>query len=207
MVEILERFGIAVSGIVLEDGALLGTSGNLRAFANHYDRHEIRKSLTDFADHVTDFVWQTDFEACLVARTSGEDQANALSKALCLKVSQLYPTLRCYTDGVKVYLLDRSANKWTALVKLLGESARFSAGIGDGLNDLCWLRQIALPCTLADAKPELVETVSAAEGIVAESGSHEGMVEILARLTNRDRRLVPGGSRKKHRNNPFRNVM
>lgn len=87
--------------------------------------------------------------------------------------------LRLFRDGRKVYALPQAADKWSALQRLLGESARRAAGAGDGKNDLCWLKEITTPATFSGGDAALVACVQKRGGYVTSQSGHEGIEEIL----------------------------
>jgi len=140
--------GVTVSGVVLEDGALLGLPGEYRPLEPGRDWEGLRRALGASSPD-RPFSWQEDFEACLVARSETPEKARTLLALLGAKALRLDPTLRCFRDGRKVYVAGAGADKWTALVALLKDRAERAVGIGDGANDVCWLGRVAMPCTLA----------------------------------------------------------
>ena len=174
----LARRGIVVSGIVLEDGALVGTPESYRPLETGRSWEELRVGL-EGTGNVPAFSWQEDFEACLVARASSPEEAAPLLAALRPVALSLDPTLRLFRDGRKVYVTGKEADKWTALVALLGERATGAAGIGDGANDACWLSRVALPCTFAGAAPEVVALVRERGGAISKEWGHCGIEELL----------------------------
>lgn len=182
VVEGLAQRGVVVSGVVLEDGALLGPPGEHRPLEPGRDWGGLRRAL-DAALPDVPFSWQEDFEACLVARSETPEGAQTLLALLGAEARRLDPTLRCFRDGRKVYLTGARADKWTALVALLGERAGDAVGIGDGANDLCWLGRLALPCTLAGAAPEVVALVAEKGGHVSGDGGHAGILGLLRGLS------------------------
>ena len=183
VVEGLARRGVAVPGVVLEDGALLGPPGGHRPLEPGRSWEDLRTRLEGAAGGLHAFSWQEDFEACLVARAASPDEAKPLLAALRPAALALDPTLRLFRDGRKVYITGSEADKWTALVTLLGERAAGAAGVGDGANDACWLSQVALPCTFAGAAPEVVALVRERGGPISEECGHEGIGELLRGLT------------------------
>ncbi len=183
VVEGLARRGAAVSGVVLEDGALLGPPGRQRPLEPGRDWEGLRRALEGAAPQVPPFSWQEDFEACLVARAETPAEAETLLALLGGEALRLDPTLRSFRDGRKVYLTGAAADKWTALEALLGERAAGAVGIGDGANDACWLCRVATPCTFAGAAPELVSLVGDAGGLVSEEPGHAGIAGLLRRVS------------------------
>ncbi len=184
VVDSLARRGVAVSGAVLEDGALLGPPGQHYPLEPERSWTELRRSLEDAVSDQASFSWQEDFEACLVARAESPVEAKSLLVRLGGLALNLDPTLRIFRDGRKVYLTGGRADKWTALESLLGERAAGAVGIGDGANDVCWLSQVATPCTLVGAAPAVVSLVGKAGGLVSKTPGHDGIRELLWRLTS-----------------------
>lgn len=182
VVEGLARHGVAVSGVVLEDGALLGPPGDHRPMEPGRSWSSLRTALEGAAGGLPGFSWQEDFVACLVARAASTEEAAPLLAALRPAALALDPTLRLFRDGRKVYVTGREADKWTALSALLGGRAAEAAGIGDGANDACWLSRVARPCTFAGAAPEVVELVENASGPVAADWGHAGIADLLRRV-------------------------
>ena len=174
----LAQRGISVFGVVLEDGALLGQPARQRPLELRRPWDYLRALLTAEAN-LPMFSWQEDFEACLVARTATPREAETLMSGLLPIALNLDPTLRLFRDGRKVYVTGGRADKWNALVALLGERAAGAVGIGDGANDACWLSQVASPCTFAGAAPDIVAVVEERSGLVSKEWGHEGITGLL----------------------------
>ena len=176
----LARHGVTVSGVVLEDGALVGPPGGHRPLEPGRSWGGIRAGIEGAAGDDPAFSWQGDFEACLVARAASPEEAVPLLAVLRPLALSLDPALRLFRDGRKVYITGKEADKWTALVALLGgERAARAAGVGDGANDACWLSRISLPCTFAGAAPETVALVRERGGPVSKQWGHGGIEELL----------------------------
>lgn len=182
VVEGLVLRGVTVTGVVLEDGALLGPPGEHRPLEPGRDWKGLRRALEDGVPDLP-LSWQEDFEACLVARSETPEMARTLLALLGPKALRLDPTLRCFRDGRKVYLTGGGADKWAALVALLEERAQDAVGIGDGANDVCWLGRVATPCTFAGAAPEVVALVRKGGGSVSEGAGHAGILGLLRGLS------------------------
>jgi len=182
VIEGLARRGATVTGVVLEDGALLGPPGEYRPLEPKRDWKGLRRALGAALPDLP-FSWQEDFEACLVARSETPAEAETLLAGLGGEALRRYPTLRCFRDGRKVYLTGAGADKWTALVALLGDRAKGAVGIGDGANDVCWMGQVATPCTFAGAAPDLVALVRERGGPVSEDSGHAGILRLLRGLS------------------------
>ncbi len=191
VVEGLAERGVVVSGVVLEDGALLGPPGQHYPLEPERSWIELRRSLEGVVSGQTPLTWQEDFEACLVARAKTPVEAENLLVRLGDLALSLDPTLRIFRDGRKVYLTSGRADKWTALKSLLGERAAGAVGIGDGANDVCWLSRVATPCTLAGAAPSVISLVGAVGGRISETPGHEGIGELLRRIPS----LIPATER------------
>lgn len=175
----LAAHGVAVAGVITEDGAMLGTPGAMRPLGDPHDWPALKRSLA--AQAPVPFAWQTDFEACLVGRCADREAAAALITHWQAVAGRLAPTLRSFQDGRKVYATDRGATKWEALVALLGARAEQAAGVGDGLNDVCWLSRVALPCAFGAAQPEVARLVERS-GLWAPEHGHHGIKRVLERL-------------------------
>ena len=179
----LTQRGVEIRAAVIEDGALLGrpevwqTLDASVQWDNLRTRVEMQKSLS-----WPDFKWQHDFQACLVARCDDADSAAQLFRIFAQECEWLDADLRFYRDGRKVYLLPRSADKWSALTQLLGERARESAGVGDGLNDLIWLAKVKFPCTVHGAMPEIMDLVRERGGYLSLRSGHDGIGDVLRHL-------------------------
>ncbi len=185
VVEGLARRGVDVSGVILEDGALLGPAREHHPLEPGRDWEGLRRALDGAAPEIPPFVWQEDFEACLVARAATPAEAEALLARLREEALRLDPTLRAFRDGRKAYLTGAKADKWTTLEALLGpDRAAGAIGVGDGANDLCWLRRVSLPCTLAGAAPEIVALVQERGGLVSEDGGHGGIAGLLIEIAS-----------------------
>lgn len=182
VVEGLARRGVNVTGVVLEDGALLGPPGECRPLEPGRDWEGLRHTL-GIASPNLPFSWQEDFEACLVARSETPERARTLLALLGDEALRLDATLRCFRDGRKVYVAGARADKWIALVALLGERAESGVGVGDGANDVCWLGKLDLPCTLAGAAPEVVALVRERGGLVSKDAGHAGILWLLRELS------------------------
>jgi hydroxymethylpyrimidine pyrophosphatase-like HAD family hydrolase len=174
--------GVRVTGVVLEDGALLGTPQEFQPLENTRDWKQLRANL-EHSLHASSppFEWQHDFKACLVARAEDVAHAQILQTLFSNQVRH-DPTLRTFRDGRKVYVAGITADKCTALQTLLGDGFERAAGVGDGLNDLCWLARIATPCTLSGAVPAVIEQVRNSRGLVSPHSGHAGIVDVLRQL-------------------------
>ncbi len=186
----LARHDVQVSGVVLEDGALLGLPGEHRPLEPGRSWDLLRAKLEAAAEELPPFSWQEDFEACLVARSMTPTEAEVLLTGLRSVARELDPTLRLFRDGRKVYVTGAKSDKWTALVALLGDRAAVAVGVGDGENDACWLSRVASPCTFAGAAPEVVALVGKAGGLVARDWGHGGIGDLLRRIPSL---AAPGG--------------
>lgn len=180
VVDGLQSRGVEVTALILEDGARLGTSNNLRAFERSLDMASWRKEFECFRMRGPEFEWQLDFENCFVARCENGETGERLRELWESEWSGS-DQLRFFRDGRKVYALPAGANKWSALRQMLGENALLAAGVGDGANDLVWLPQIAFPATFARANPFLVEAVRAKGGYITILDGHKGIADILER--------------------------
>lgn len=179
----LGQHGVKVSGLVMEDGALWGAPEGLYEWEPERDWEELRAAIDILREpDWPAFEWQYDFMACLVARAIDREQASMLMDTL---AHQIGPEagLRLFRDGRKVYLLPRTADKWSALQKLLGERAQGAAGVGDGKNDLCWLQQIARPATFVEGDATIIECVRSRGGFVSTQRGHQGIEEILRQIS------------------------
>jgi hydroxymethylpyrimidine pyrophosphatase-like HAD family hydrolase len=175
--------GVEVSGVVLEDGGLLGLPVELRPLEPQRDWKNLRVAFEQaFPPECPPFKWQEDFQTCLVARVATSEEAERLQASFAERAKQVDSTLRCFRNGRKVYGAGALANKWKALEIILGRRAVEAVGIGDDLNDLCWLAEVALPCTLNGASPEVVSLVANAGGVVSETAGHEGICELLRHI-------------------------
>ena len=175
VIEGLGDRGVPIFGLVLEDGALFGKKEILPVEPRNW--RALREELDQVA--LPNFLWQEDFTACLVARCENREEAMILEPLLFEEAKKIESDLRCHRDGRKVYLSGEKSDKWTALQKLLGPNAASSAGIGDGLNDLCWLSKIKLPCTLQGSEKTVIEEVIANNGHLSQSEGHAGIAELL----------------------------
>ena len=173
----LRARGVAIENVVIEDGARLGEIGDLRAFDAAFDAVKTHAILEPRAIWPA-FEWQLDFQNCAVARCQTPAEAAQL---LPIFAARNLRDARFYRDGRKVYVLPSRADKWSALQKLLGPRALKAAGVGDGENDLVWLRQIALPATFSDAE-NVAPTVRARGGIVGPKRGHAGIAQVLKQL-------------------------
>lgn len=180
----LALHGVVVSGVVLEDGALLGAVDQLHEFEPSFVEALRARVDSEKTNDWPAFDWQLDFKACLVARCESRDEAAALSAIF----AERYATgsrYRVYRDGRKTYILPSRADKWNALQELLGDAANQAAGVGDGINDVVWLPRVALPATFARAESRLVEAVQASNGYISPLDGHTGIADILRVLGKR----------------------
>lgn len=180
----LAQQGIRVAGVVLEDGGLFGPPEAGRPLETHRRWDVLRAAIDRACDPSwPEFEWQMDYTACLVARTTDAATATSLAPPLLRRAALLEPFLRSFRDGRKVYLAGSRSDKWNALQALLGDRAAAAVGIGDGANDLCWLSRVAFPCSLAGGDPEVARAVIAGGGILSLRSGHEGVAELLARIS------------------------
>lgn len=182
----LEARGVRVAGLVLEDGARLGSPHELHPFEPQRDWKRVRESIdsTFVHEEVPHFDWQFDFEACLVARCNDADGSKQLMERFERSLTEFDSDLRTFRDGRKVYLTGAGVTKWTALERLLDERLPQAAGIGDGANDCCWLANIASPATLAGSSPLVEECVRMAGGFFSPYPGHTGISDALRHLAN-----------------------
>lgn len=181
----LNERGVKVEKVVIEDGAKLGVIGELKAFAPDFDAQQARESLRVQNDWPA-FEWQLDFESCAVARCQTPEFAAELMTIFNAQPALRFFNPRFYRDGRKVYILPKTADKWSALQQLLGARARQAAGVGDGENDLVWLRHIQTPATLNGAV-EPVEFWAREHGLVSELSGHAGIADALRQIGERAR--------------------
>lgn len=179
----LNERGVKVENVVIEDGARLGKTGDLVAFAPDFDARQVRESLF-VQNNWPAFEWQLDFQNCAVARCQTPEAAAELMEIFAAQIALEKWHPRFYRDGRKVYILPREANKWSALQQLLGERASQAAGVGDGENDLVWLPSVAFPATFSDASAALIEAVRARRGCIGGARGHNGICDILIRLSD-----------------------
>ena len=172
--------GVFVAAIVIEDGAQFGQPDALQTMDANFRSPALRAAAdASTSDFWPAFEWQNDFQACLVARCENKESAAQLLNIFARQIKWPHANLRFYRDGRKVYVLPRRADKWSALQKLLGKRAPFSAGVGDGENDLCWLANIELPCTLAGAAPSVAALVHRKNGYFSPDYGHDGIGDVL----------------------------
>jgi hydroxymethylpyrimidine pyrophosphatase-like HAD family hydrolase len=175
--------GVAVAAVVIEDGALLGQADALLPMDAMFEVEAIRERVNGHArSDWPAFAWQHDFVGCLVARCADKDEAVVLHRIFEEGVAQWGENLRFFRDGRKVYIIARSADKWSALQRLLGERAIDAAGIGDGANDLIWLTQVRSPCTLTGAVSAVLELVAQRNGYISPLTGHAGIGDVLRHL-------------------------
>ncbi len=178
----LRERDVEIGGLVIEDGACWGKTGDLTAFEPSFDAPQLRDLLASKAQNWPHFEWQLDFEKCVVARCeNGETAARLLQ--IFEQQAELEPwNPRFFRDGRKVYILPRGADKWSALQKLLGARAKPAAGVGDGANDVVWLSQIEFPATFFDANRAAIEAVRARNGTIGGTGGHQAIADLLLRI-------------------------
>lgn len=191
----LKRCGVPISAAIVEDGALLylphedntldgpGVPQSASALEAGRDWNALRLEIEAARQSWWPaFEWQRDFVACLVARAQSSEHSALLMQAwapLLREWNQAGRELRLFRDGRKLYVAGAQADKWAALKYLLESSAEAATGVGDGANDVCWLAQIALPCTMAHAAPQVLAIVRARGGFVSDSAGHIGIEEVL----------------------------
>lgn len=181
----MKERNVIIGGLVLEDGALVGSENGLVPLRPGGDLEAMRTTVDSArTNDWPAFEWQWDFHACLVARAAGADESGALAGLISGAALSIFPDLRCARDGRKVYLMHRLTHKWAGLKALLGEDAARSVGVGDGCNDLCWLSMIADPITLAGAAPEVMAAVNAAGGWISPLDQHAGILHILEAISD-----------------------
>lgn len=194
----LKARGVFISAAVLEDGALLYSPQEVsesdgpqmpqsaRPLESGRDWPALRGEIEARRESWwPDFEWQRDFVACAVARTESGEHSARLMEAWTPLLSEWNVAgreLRLFRDGRKLYVAGLGADKWAALKYLLGPRAPEAAGVGDGANDVCWLSQIALPCTMAHAALQVLAAVRARGGLVSEREGHAGIEEALNHL-------------------------
>lgn len=175
--------GLKVAALCLENGGIIGLPDEWRRLEPERNWHTLRTTLDQhpLRAHYP-YEWQDDFWSCLVARATTHDEAVALAPLLLDHALRFDADLSIYRDGRKVYLAGAQVNKWLALLELFGQRAAAATGVGDGLNDMCWLSHIALPCTVRSADPQVITLVSDRAGLVSFQHGHAGTTEILREL-------------------------
>lgn len=180
----LKLRGVLVAAVVIEDGALFGKIGALQPMDADFEREKWRAQIEARRENDWPaFEWQNDFQACLVARCNDRENAAQLMGIFARQIEP-HSNLRLFRDGRKVYFLPQTADKWNALRCLLGERAENAAGVGDGRNDLCWLREIAHSATFATGAPEVVQSVKNRGGFVSAQQGHRAIEEVLRHFAN-----------------------
>jgi hydroxymethylpyrimidine pyrophosphatase-like HAD family hydrolase len=174
----LENAGIRVSGLVLEDGALVGERTAYAPLTCEVDWQSLRHLIQYDA---IPFKWQSDFKGCLVARTETTQESTQLERDF-REILKANLNLRVFRDGRKVYVTHARATKLIALKTLLGDRFDTAVGVGDGFNDLCWLQEIGTPCTFGTAVTDVVKTVTANGGIFFTEASHSGINKVLREI-------------------------
>lgn len=175
--------GVAVSSLVIEDGARLGHPDAWQMLDASFETEQLRAVVeARKSAQWPAFAWQHDFQACLVARCENTQDAAILHHIFAQQIEWRGANLRFFRDGRKVYLLSRLAGKWSALQKLLNERAPFAAGVGDGENDVGWLMKVKSPCTLTGAVPSVVALVQERQGYLSPHGGHDGIADVLRHL-------------------------
>ena len=182
----LEENGVPLFAHILEDGGIVSRDGSLLRVGQPWNQEELRRVVIRSRAQLPPFELQSDYSSCLVARTSSPAEAKLLWKGLRQLIDSGWPEVRGYTDGSKLFLLVNVIDKWAALSRLLGRSATSAVGIGDGVNDICWLSQVSVPCTFTNAPPRVRQTVIDRYGMISRESGHKGCVELIERLESHD---------------------
>ena len=85
-------------------------------------------------------------------------------------------------------LSDESATKWTGIAQvfeLLGVDAAGAVGMGDGENDVVWMRRIGTPVAMGNARPEAIAAARYVAGDFAKEGAAEFLEEVLRQVRER----------------------
>ena len=176
--------GVAVSSLVIEDGARLGHRHALQPMDAAFETEQLRVLVeAQKTDAWPTFEWQYDFEECLVARCEDKESAAILHDIFASQIDWRSANLRFFRDGRKVYIISKIADKWSALQQLLGERAHLAAGVGDGENDLRWLAHVQSPCTLNGAVLSVLALVQEKKGYVSPHSGHDGIADVLRHLS------------------------
>ena len=83
---------------------------------------------------------------------------------------------------------DPDATKWTGIsfvFDLLDVDPTGAVGLGDGENDVVWMREIGLPVAMGNARPEAQAAARGVTGHHAEEGAADFLEEVLRHLRRR----------------------
>lgn len=167
----MEQRGVIISGVIAENG------GSIIAEETRY---------------MTSSVWQSEIS---LMKASGINFLSEFSTCLAmlrptpeeiLKVrSNLSQGHYLLNDGNKVFILEQGIGKREALEHLLRDALYSCYGIGNDLNDLDWLRTVAIPAAPGGVKDEVASLVLARGGILASQIGHDSIPEIIGILKTR----------------------
>jgi hydroxymethylpyrimidine pyrophosphatase-like HAD family hydrolase len=85
-------------------------------------------------------------------------------------------------------LPDPKATKWSGIscvFDLLDVDPARAVGLGDGENDVVWMREIGLPVAMGNARPEARAAARAVTGHHAQEGAADFLEEVLRQLRRR----------------------
>ncbi len=170
--KLLAKEGVYFKGAVAENGGLYQKDNEVEYLVSQQWMHQIKEIALHF-----DSMVQLEFTTCLaLLRPTNSD----INKAL-----DLFQAANCRAnllrDGNKIFFLSGKVNKRNGLTYLLGEKQlSLAAGVGNDINDLEWLKTVRKPAAPACAGEKVLETVTAANGIISKSTGHKGIAELLA---------------------------
>ncbi len=85
-------------------------------------------------------------------------------------------------------LSDSRATKWSGIAVvfgLLGVDPTGAVGLGDGENDVVWMKRIGTPVAMGNSRPEAISAAQLVAGHAAEEGAAVFLEEVLRQIRQR----------------------
>jgi Cof subfamily protein (haloacid dehalogenase superfamily) len=123
-----------------------------------------------------------------------DDVVKAMIHGTAAEMDAARPVIERYTPratrSMDVFweLSDPEAQKWSGIsfvFDLLGVDPAGATGLGDGENDVVWMRRIGVPVAMGNARPEARAVARAVTGHHAQEGAADFLEEVLRQLRQR----------------------
>jgi len=169
--EMMSYEGIIISGMAAENGGVwVDVNGIARYLVSEEWIGATRRAVSVMGN-----LAQDEFKTCLaLLRPEPDDIQRALSVYINAKLQ-----FRLLQDGNKLFVLERNVCKKQALVYGLGTHFTLSAGAGNDLNDLNWLKYINFPMCTDCSKDEVKRAVTRKHGYLSPKNGHDGIQDAL----------------------------
>jgi Cof subfamily protein (haloacid dehalogenase superfamily) len=147
---------------------------------------QLRDLLTAFGD--------PDVSVAALPERMSDDVVKAMIHGTPAELDAAQPVIERHTPratrSMDIFweLSDPDAQKWSGIsyvFDLLGVDPAGAVGLGDGENDVVWMREIGLPVAMGNARPEARAVARAVTGHHAQEGAADVLEEVLRQIRRR----------------------